>query len=90
MNFYRIVDTAQESRDGYVPHFKCTVADAHDYAKTTPKVSWPEIRIELVDIETDKESVCAILNHEVPNMPMPVRTWAMSPRGALVVVENGE
>lgn len=92
MNFYRIVDTAQESRPDYRARFECTMAEAHDYAKSTPKVSWSDIRVELLDMDTSKESVCSVLNGQLPGTPisMCIRTWSLTPRGALAIVANGE
>lgn len=90
MNFYRIVDTAQESRPGYLARFECTLDEAHGYAKLTPKVSWSDIRIELGDIPTQKADVCAILNHEMLEKITALRTWRLTQRGGLIECENGQ
>lgn len=90
MNFYRITDTAQDSRPDYKARFACTLQAAHDYAKATPKVSWLDIRVELVDFETQKADVCNMLNDEVPVVPSAMRTWSLTPRGGLVECENGQ
>jgi hypothetical protein len=46
----------------------------------------PDVRIELVDLPTDRAAVISMLNNGAPSIDgaMVSRTWRLSPRGALV------
>lgn len=63
-----------------------TLAEAGTHAK----VLWPRdaVRVELVEVAIDKEGVVALLNGTAT--PVVERTWALTERGALREVENGE
>ena len=73
------------------PYFT-VMADAHSMAKTELKTfnwSLPESRIELVEFQTDKETLCNLLTGWGCEMKV-LRTWALTPRGGLREVANGE
>lgn len=76
---------------GKEPYFT-VMADAHSMAKTELKTfnwSLPESRIELVEFQTDKETLCNLLAGWGCEMQV-LRTWALTPRGGLREVANGE
>lgn len=92
MHFYRVLyerPHAPQSRD-----HRATLADAHEVAKTYPAEYRKHVRVELVDIQIDKAGVLALLqaidNHEDGFAADPIRTWAVSDRGGLYEVANGE
>ena len=85
MKAYRIL------RDGYEgAGYAGTLTDAHADAKDLqPRDA---VRIELVDVPIDKEGVPALLNR--PDTIAATfeieRTWALSARGGLREVANGD
>lgn len=83
MHFYRLIDTA--ANDNVIDWFD-TRDTAHERAK--PLRLNLDLRIELVDLPIDKDSVLALLREE-PKFTT-LRTWSLSPRGGLVEVPNGE
>lgn len=88
MNFYRTL----LERDGLMPdvsHFD-TLAAAHESAKGYSNHERGWLRIELIDVPTDKAGVLALLRGYSPDDFKPVRTWALTPRGGLKEVANGE
>jgi hypothetical protein len=87
MNFYRQldVDSSPVRIEGYAE----TLATAHINAKLYTKSHLCDLRIELIDVPTDKAAVCALLNGDIPELPA-LRTWKLTARGGLTEVENGE
>ena len=84
MNIYRTVDTGPNgSADAHA-----TLGDAHANAKKFNTTSWHLIRIELLDVQTDKLGVVALMNHD-PITKL-LRTWCLTARGGLKEIENGE
>ncbi len=86
MHFYRLIDTSIADA---VPKYHGTQADAHADAKVWPKHLWPDLRIELVDVPTDKGSIGKLLNNESLALIVQ-RTWKLTPRGGIVEVANGD
>jgi len=86
MNIYRLLNTAVSNTEA--EHFG-TQAEAHNAVKSgVAKHNWPGIRIELVDVQTDKAGIVAALNGVA--MFQTVSTWAITKRGGLAPVANGE
>ena len=84
MQFYKL--TINESDDR--PDYLCTRDEAHKVAKKPPNYTWPDIRIELVEIATDKDTLAEILSRQIiPELIL--RTWRLTPRGGLVEGPNG-
>jgi hypothetical protein len=95
MHFYYVSDTVRRK---YYP----TLIDAHKGAKQPLNLSedtgfrrdW--VRIELVDVETSKDAVLAMLNGEpffrygpdeqARPIEKTLRAWELTPRGGLVEV----
>lgn len=88
MNFYRIVDASVEPNTVLTYH--ATQADAHRDTKTYSKHRLPDLRIELVDVETDKGAIARIINGVDPSPGEVLRTWKLTPRGGMAEVPNGE
>jgi hypothetical protein len=63
--------------------FAGTQKEAHDFAKSRPKVEWTEITVNEVEVQADKEGILALLNHE-PKLVSTGKSWALSVRGGLV------
>ena len=85
MKAYRIIRDGAEGAD-----YEGTLSDAHMYAKTLqPRHA---VRIELVEVPTDKEGVLALLNRlETVTATFGIeRTYALTARGGLCDVPNGE
>ena len=88
MRAYRQVGFEYDTKDVYLP----TRALAHDDAKARLKDGqWnlAEGRIELVEFDVDQRAVCEILSGWGTNMKV-LQTWALTPRGGLREVPNGE
>lgn len=89
MNAYRI--TRQEG-DLY-PTWEPTLADAHAAAKVlTAANPFDEIRIELFDVPTDKESILQLLNGgDADSLGLGAqKTWGLTVRRGLNELNNGE
>jgi hypothetical protein len=66
-----------------------TLKLAHETAKATSGDARYEVRIELFDMPTDKLSVVSMLNNTLDDFVaglLPLQTWRISPRGALVEI----
>lgn len=85
MQFYKTFNTASNAP----PHFDPTL----DLAKATAKAFGVDqrflIRVELVDIDTDKHTLCIILNDGEYDATV-LRTWKLTARGALDEIANGD
>jgi hypothetical protein len=90
MNLYRI---SREDGDLY-PVWTGTLSDAQEEAKAMVKTlpgCKDELRIELMDVPTDKASVLELLNgNDTGLVGGPLRSWALTPRFGLKEVEVGE
>lgn len=85
MNIYRI------SRSPVCDFFyRGTLAEAHEVMRGFPKTNRDEARIELIDVEVDKEGVLKLLNQGDKAWHTLVRTWLITERGGLKEVPNGE
>lgn len=77
-----------------VPRYHGTLALAHAEAKSHIAIrpdAAPEIRIELVDIDTSKDSILNMLNDSGGfQRGGPIRTWRLGRRGGVVECPNGE
>lgn len=87
MHAYRITGYVDDES----PAWAGTLSDAHASLKLRQHM--PDARIELFDVPTDKDGVLTLLsNRGVPACVAvsPMRTWALTPRGGLTEVPNGE
>lgn len=66
-----------------------TLQIAHEHAKVRFGIR-ESARIELVDIDTSKDGVLTLLNTGEPKTRGVMRTWALTSRGGLREVPNGE
>jgi hypothetical protein len=82
MNFYQI-----SSNTGLVEGYEGTLSEAHAAAKS---YSRDYVRIHLVDIPTDKDSILSLVNKRMPEGITILKTWRLSPRGAMVPLKDGE
>lgn len=88
MNVYRILDTEDENNLSPVC-FRHTLKDAQEAAKTQySDGAKPDVRIQLIEIQTSVQHLIAYLNGEKPEDPKVLRCWKLTPRGGLV--ELGE
>lgn len=68
--------------DGHGPScYRGTLADAHEIAKDS--YDRFDVRIEQVEVDTDRENLLRILNEEGGFQSPVFRSWVLSPRGAL-------
>jgi len=88
MHVYRVIQDQSTRAHAY----HSTMADAHADAKMRGAALYPMLRIELFDIPTDKMAILRLLNSETPDECglNPIRTWAITSRGGLLEVANGE
>lgn len=54
-----------------------------------PKLYHEQVRIELVEFQTDQQTLCELLEGERPELQVK-RTWYLTPRGGLKEIANGE
>jgi len=85
MNVYRALSTSAASECVWVG----TLAEAHDHAKAIGTFAWPVARVELCDVPTDKASVLLLLAGDLSGTTI-LKTWKLTPRGALTPCPNGE
>ena len=85
MQFYKLDDPGTTGK----PRYLCTRDEAHFEAKEIPKYNRDEVRIELIEINTDKKTLAEILSGWGFS-ERALRTWRLSPRGGLVECPNGE
>lgn len=88
MNFYRttITDCPGPMDRAEFDHKQ---SDAHARAKRKPEHLRRELRIELVDVQTDAASIERLLNGYLADFKA-LRTWKLGERGGLVECPNGE
>lgn len=92
MQIYRVFrDEGRNSQDCY----ESTLKGAHLCAKEQyDKFTWPAVRIELFDMPVDKDSMVGLLNSaacgQLDLAENVLRTWALTDRGGLKEVPNGE
>lgn len=88
MKAYRVTGHFTDEKDPYFATLKL----AHDEAKDLKADSkWPlaEARIELVEFKTDQATLCMVLSGWDCDKKVQ-RTWALTQRGGLKEVPNGE
>lgn len=88
MLFYRALYQTPADPAPIDTNHRATLAEAHAAAK-----GWPEprfVRIELIDVPSDKAGILALLQGYNLDDFAPVRTWALTARGGLREVANGE
>lgn len=92
MQLYRIFDSAlgepgspECSRIDWQP----TQIDAQKAAQGWSTVALPDMRVELVEVPTDKYAVIALLKGDQSAVKV-LKTWRLTERGALHDIENGE
>jgi hypothetical protein len=70
-------------------YFRHTLEHARMAARTScPDDVKPDVRIQLIELQTNVQAVIGFLNGEKPVDPKVLRTWKLTPRGGLV--ELGE
>lgn len=79
MMFYRLAEFGDHAI------YECTREDAHKTAKS----GGLDVRIELVDIPTDKANLALMFSRACAEEKL-LRTWALTERGGLREVPNGE
>lgn len=84
MQLYR-VNTSVEARG---VKWEATRSDGHAALKMYPLDIYPDARLELVEVATDKENVTAILRGGGEFKVE--KTWMLTSRGGLKEVPNGE
>jgi hypothetical protein len=87
MQFYREINADCDPVSVY--QFSETLANAHVSLKAYDLHYLPSLRIELVEVPTDKSSICRMLNNDAPEL-VALRTWCLTPRGGLKEINNGE
>ena len=85
MKLYKVIGDADRNA-AYFP----TKPEAHDHIKeNVGKPLWSEVRVEHVEFATDQKSIASILSGWGVAETV-CRTWAVTPRGGLKEVPNGE
>lgn len=88
MNFYRIVNVVTTPEE--ILMYCGNQSDAHNEAKAYGQWRWPNLRVELIDVDTDKSSITRLLNGVGPERRTALRTWILTERGGMVEVATGE
>jgi hypothetical protein len=88
MQFYRVIDV--ETDPVNVVEYTGTLAEAHTRCKMFNPFRYSNLRIELVDISTDKHTITLMLNRVDVKTSEPMRTWRLAARGGLTDCPNGE
>jgi hypothetical protein len=87
MQLYRILNTEVV---GVPVRFAGTLNDAKDVANEAV-LNQTDMRVELVNVPTEKPYLLCYLNGKVQDVELKVlRTWALTDRGGLKEVPNGE
>jgi hypothetical protein len=89
MKLYVVTGLPESVAEGghvYTP----TLSKAHVTAQQAGATLWGDARIEQVEVATDQQNVLRLLNGEGGFQSEPARTWALSRRGGLVEIQNGE
>jgi len=85
MHFYKTFNSATDDK----PHFDSTLQEAKQTVASYTETDRHLVRVELVDIDTDKHTLCIVLNGGEYHATV-LRTWAVTPRGGLKEVTGGE
>ena len=85
MQFYKVTGHGYDLPPAYVG----TLAEAHVKMKTAAGNFQREVLTELVDIATDKATLCFILSGESAAEKV-LRSWELTPRNGLKEITNGE
>jgi hypothetical protein len=75
--------------DDCKPEYRPTREEAHNAAKDFDKDIWDDVRIELIEYKTDQKTICEILSGWGCEEKV-LRTWAITERGGMKEVPNGE
>ena len=86
MHFYRELNVGDDPVTVY--QHTATLAEAHASLKVYGEPLRPDLRVELVEIATDKASLVNVLNGVIEVELL--RTWKLTPRGGLLEITNGE
>jgi hypothetical protein len=87
MQLYRILNTGLPDAPA---RFAGTLSDAKDMASEAV-LNRADMRVELVNVPTEKPYLLCYLNGKVKDVELEVlRTWALTDRGGLKAVPNGE
>lgn len=89
MHIYRVLDSDTDT----VLSFRDTLKSAHRRAKQESENDRDDVRIELINIPTDKIGILNLLAclvaQEMPEAEA-LRTWKLTARGGLKEIPNGE
>lgn len=89
MHVYRVFNSDIE-RDELDYRFKGTLEESRVLAHSGPGPwSHDNVRIELIDVPTDKASIIKLLDMGELDAD-PLRTWGITKRGGLRELDNGE
>jgi hypothetical protein len=83
MHFYRI------SRDASSTDLRWAATQSDGHVELKNFSGCAEARMELVDVPVDKAGVLALLRRDLA-FPDVIKTWALTPRGGLKDIPNGE
>ena len=74
------------------PHYDCTIEEAKATVQSFLPGDRQLVRVELVDVPSNKEGICSYLNQSGVNLGIGtvIRTWIGTPRGGLKEIQNGE
>lgn len=86
MQLYRVMNI-EDQPETLLGHFG-TRGDAHERAKAAPDYVRSAIRVEMLEIKNDKETLLAALNGE--RVGEVKNTWSLTARGGLKEVANGD
>lgn len=85
MQFYKVIGCTGPHQPNVC--FCSKQSDAHVLAKEDD--DRVNVRIELIEVPLDKDTVLQLLNDEELSLPA-LRTWRLTPRGGLVEVPDGQ
>ena len=92
MHFYRVI--LESVHPGLPPvdySHHDTLAKAHKAAKGYSQQDYHRLFVELIDVPTDKAGILDLLRgYSVESSFQPVKTWGLTPHGALTETENRE
>lgn len=91
MIFYRAILTSPVESGAIDWSHHGTRDEAHTAAKGYPKVNWPNVRVEQIDVATDKTGILSLLmGYDVSDQEPVTANWGLTPRGGLRELPKGE
>ena len=91
MHVYRILDIGRPADYVDLNTYAGTLGEAHAKAKDVTNFDKTTLRVELIDVDTSKDSLIGLLNAPKSVEALaPLRTWALTKRGGLAPCPNGE